>query len=114
MALLSNIPVTNLLSLSFVPIEAFNEQAEIVFGLMLETKRETSRERIFLRQRQQIIGWLMELLPQRGVSEKTPKRRLWTWTNFDLVNRVLYRKSAKEPEIWDAIICIHNSLNNEG
>ena len=114
MALLSNIPVTNLLSLSFVPIEAFNGQAEIVFGLMLETNRETSRKRISLRQRQQIIGWLMELLPQRGVSEKNPKCRSWTWTHFDLVNRMLYRKPSKEPEIWDAIICIHNSLNNAG
>ena len=65
----------------------------------------------------------MELLPQRGVSEKDAQRRSWTWTNFDLVNRVLYRKSDKthqqrkivaELDIWDAIISIHNSLDHTG
>ncbi len=61
MALLSNIPVTNSPSLSIAPIEVFNEQAKIAFGLMLETTYETSREQISLGQRQQMIGWLMEL-----------------------------------------------------
>ena len=62
MALPSNIPVTNPPSLSVAPIEVFNEQAKIPFGLMLETTYETSREQISLGQRQQMIGWLMELL----------------------------------------------------
>ncbi len=123
MALLSNMPVINFPSLSFAPIESFNEQAKIAFGLMLETICETSREPISLGQRQQMIGWLMELLPQRGVSEKYAKRRLCTQTHFDLVNRVFYRKLDKthqqrkvfaEPEIWDAIIGIHNALGYEG
>ncbi len=57
---------------------------------MLETTRKTSREQISWGQRQQMIGWLMELLPQRGVSEKDAKHRSWTRTNFDLVSRVLY------------------------
>ena len=95
MALPSNIPVTNLPSLSFASIEAFNEQGKIAFGLTLETNRETSQERISLGQRQQMIGWLIELLPQRGVSEKNAKRRSWTRTNFDLVNHVLYQKPDK-------------------
>ena len=45
-------------SSSFAPIETFNEQAKIGFGLMLENTLETSRERISLGQRQQMIGWL--------------------------------------------------------
>ena len=90
---------------------------------MLENTRETSRERVTLGRRQQMIGWLAELLPQRGGSEKDAKRRSWTRTNFDLVIRVLYRKPDKthqqrkvlaEPEIWDAIIGIHNSLGHAG
>ena len=44
MELSSNIPVTNPPSLSFVPIETFNEQVKIAFGLMLETTRKTNRE----------------------------------------------------------------------
>ena len=121
MALLSNILVTNLFSLSFVPIGAFNEKPKIAFGLMLETTCETSRERISLGQLPQMIGWLMEPLPQRGVSKKDAKRKSWTQTNLDLFNRVLYRKPGKthqqrkvfaEPEIWNAIIGIHNSLGH--
>ena len=63
----------------------------------------------------------MELLPQQSVSEKNAKRRSWTCANSDLVNRVLYRKPDEthqqqkvlaEPEIWDAIIDIHNSLGH--
>lgn len=54
MALLSNIPVRNLPfsslvsipSLSLAPTEAFNKQAKIGFGMMLENTRETSQERI--------------------------------------------------------------------
>ncbi len=123
MALPSNISVTNLPSLSLAPIEAFKKQVKIAFGLMLETSCETSRERISLRKLQQMIGWLMELLPQRGVSEKDAKRKSWTRTNFDLVNRVLYQKLDKTHqkqkvfaalEIWDAIIGIHNSLGHTG
>ena len=52
MALLSNIPVANSPSLSFVSIKALNEQAKIAFDLMLETTCETSREQISLRKRQ--------------------------------------------------------------
>ena len=123
MALLSNIPVTNLLSLSFASIEAFNEQAKIAFGLMLETTHKTSRNQISLGQRQQMIGWFMELLLQQGVSEKNVKRRSLTRTNFDLVNCLLYWKPDKthqqqkvlvESKIWDAIIGIHNSLGHAG
>ncbi len=75
MTLLSNISVTHPLSLSFAPIEAFNEQVKIAFSLMLETTCETSRERIYLGQCQQMIEWLMKLLPPRGVSEKDTKRK---------------------------------------
>ena len=55
-----------------------------------------------------MIGWLIEPLPQRGVSEKEAKRRSWTRIDSDLVNRVLYQKPDKthqqrkvlaEPEI---------------
>ena len=51
-----NIPVRNPPSSSLAPIKAFNEQAKIAFGLMLENTRETSRERISFGQRQHIIG----------------------------------------------------------
>ena len=68
---------------------------------MLESTCETSRERITLGQRQQMIGWLTELLPQQGVSEKDAKRRSWTRTNFDLVIRVLYRKPESSGRAWD-------------
>lgn len=70
-----------------------------------------------------MIGWLTELLPQQGFSEKDAKRRSWIRTNFDLAVRVLYQKPDKthqqrkvlaEPEIWDAIIGIHNSLGHAG
>ena len=123
MTLLSNIPVTHPLSLFFAPIEAFNKQVKFGFGLILETTCETSRERIYLGQRQQMIEWLMKLLPPRGVSEKDTKRKSWTWTDFDLVNRMFYRKLDKthqqrkvftEPEIWNTIIGIHNLLGNVG
>ena len=62
---------------------------------MLENTRKTGRERISLGQYQQMIGWLTELFPQQGVSEKDAKHRSWTRTNFDLVNCVLYRKPDK-------------------
>lgn len=88
----SNIAVRNPPSSSLAPTAAFNEQAKIAFGLMLENTQETSRERISFGKRQQMIGWLTELLPQRGISEKVVKRRSWTRTNFDLVNYMLYRK----------------------
>ncbi len=108
MAFPSNIPFTNTSSLSFAPIEVFNEQTKIAFGFLLETTRETNREQISLGQCQKMIRLLMELLPQRGVSEKDAKRKSWTRTNSDLVNRVFYRKPDKthqqqkvlaEPEI---------------
>ena len=75
MVLLSNIPVTNSLPSFFAPIEALNEQANIAFGLMLETTCQTSQEQLSLGQRQQMIRWLLEFLRQRGVSKKDEKRK---------------------------------------
>ncbi len=55
MVLLSNIPVRNPLPSSFALIEALNEQANIAFGLILETTCQTSQERLSLGQRQPMI-----------------------------------------------------------
>lgn len=40
----------------FPPVEAFNEQATIAFGLMIESTCKSSQERVRLEQRQQKIG----------------------------------------------------------
>lgn len=70
-----------------------------------------------------MIGWLIELLSQQGISEKYVKHKSYTRTNFDLVNCVLYQKPDRtyqqqkflvKPEIWNAIISINNSLGHAG
>lgn len=73
-------------------IEPFNQEARIAFGMMLEAHRETSRERGSIIGYQQMINWLSEEISSRGgLTEKEAKRRSWTWTNFIVRNRKLYR-----------------------
>lgn len=106
MAESSNIAESSLSSSSLTPvIEPFNQEARIAFGMMLEAHRETSREQISIIEHQQTINWLSEEVPSRGgPTEKEAKRRSWTWTNFIVRNRKLYRLADWiHPELREVI-----------
>ncbi len=105
-------------SSSHLVVELFNLETRHAFGLMLEGSRNSSRKRISLAERQQMIDWVTETVQQRGA-----KRRSWTKAHFFYKNRKLWRNPDKtheareviaEPEILDAIIATHNSLGHAG
>ena len=107
----------------FPPIETFNSDAKTQFGLMLEATKTSSRERITITERQQMIDWLLETVPSRGLGDKEAKRRSWTKQHFFLRDNILWRKSNEfhderkvlaEPELWDKIIEVHNSHGHAG
>ena len=111
------------LSSSDLIVQPFNFETRLAFGLMLEGSRNSSRERVSLAERQQMIDWITETVQQRGLVEKDAKRRSWTKAHFFYQNRKLWRNPDKshearevlaETEILDAIIATHNSLGYAG
>ena len=110
-------------SSSHLVFEPFNLETRLAFGLMLEGSRNSSRERVSLAERQQMIDWVTETVQQRGLLVKDAKRRSWTKAYFFCQNRKLWQNPDKtheaweviaEPEILDAIIATHNSLGHAG
>lgn len=64
-------PNTDNASSSSVPlILPFNNETRVAFGLMLEGSITSSRERLSLAERQQMIDWITETGQQRGLTEK--------------------------------------------
>ena len=109
------------LSSSDLIVQPFNFETRLAFGLMLEGSRNSSRERVSLAERQQMIDWITETVQQRGLVEKDAKRRSWTKAHFFYQNRKLWQNPDKshearevlaETEILDAIIATHNSLGH--
>lgn len=61
-------------SSSHLVVEPLNLETRLAFGLMLEGSRNSSRERVSLAERQQMIDWVTETVQQRGLLEKDGKR----------------------------------------
>ncbi len=104
-------------------VQLFNFKTRLAFGLMLEGSRNSSRERVSLAERQQMIEWITETVQQKGLVEKDAKQRSWTKAHFFYQNRKLWRNPDKshearevltETKILDAIIATHNSLRHAG
>ena len=111
-------------SSSSIQIIPFNNETRITFGLMLEGSRDSSREHLSIAERQQMIDWIIDTVPRRPLTEREAKRKSWTRSNFHYGNQKLWRNPDKnhpeprevlaEPEIFDAIITIHNSIGHTG
>ena len=68
--------INNTSSSSSVPqILPFNHGTQVAFGLMLERSRVSSWKRFLLAERQQMLDWITETGPQKGLTDKKAKRR---------------------------------------
>lgn len=77
-------------SATMIAIEPFNAAAKTDFGLMLDAHKDIIRERTSLRERLQMIQWLTEDNPARGLTAADAKRRSWVRSNFVYDVRKLY------------------------
>ena len=102
----------------------FSNETQIAFGLMLEGSRDSSRDRLSFAEHQQMIDWIIDAVPRKALTERKAKRNSWTRSNFHYRNRKLWRNPNKnhleprevleEPEIFDFIITVHNSIRHAG
>ena len=112
------------ISSSLAQIQPFNTQARQAFHLMLDSRKNQSRERVTNSEKYQFIRWLTESIPERGFNAADGKKRAWIKTEFEYDQNVLWKLSGRvfkerrrvisEDLIWDIIITIHNSLGHAG
>ena len=91
---------------------------------MFEESRASSLENLSLTDRHQMLDWITNGGPQKAPTEKEAKQKSWTKVNFYYRDRKLWRNPDKhhseiwevltEPEIFDAIVTIHNSIGQLG
>lgn len=108
---------------SLTPIEAFNSKAREAFHFMLEGRKDASRERFTVTEKQRAIRWLTEDPPERGLDAATSKKRSHIKDQFEYSEGKLWRRPGKvkprrevitEDRLWDIIITVHDSLGHAG
>lgn len=73
----NEVPTTS----SHVQIEPFNTAARHAFYLMLDARKDESRERMTASEKQRAIRWLTEAIPER-LDPMTAKKRSWIKSEF--------------------------------
>ena len=111
-------------SSSLAQVEPFNSGAHEAFTLYLENRRPMARERVTASEKLEFISWLTERWPDKNLSEKQKKKRLWVKEGFLVENGKLYRHTTKrfedprevitEEKIWDTVVTVHNNLGHAG
>ena len=69
-------------SSSLAQVEPFNASAREAFIPYLESRRDTARERTTVTEKREYIGWLTERWPDKNISDKQKKKRLWVNESF--------------------------------
>ena len=72
-------------------------ETPVTFCLILAGSRTSSRERLSLAERQQMIDWMTDTGQQRGLTEKEAKQNSWTEANFHSRDQKLLRNPDKSP-----------------
>ena len=109
-------------SATLTAIESFNVAVKTIFELMLDAHKDITKKRTFLREKQQMIQWLIEINFFKKLFVFQVKRRFWVRANFEFDVEKLYRNRDKthqqrrkmmiENELWNFVCTTHNSLEH--
>ena len=110
-------------SASLAQVEPFNEAVRHAFHLMLDARKNESRERMTASEKERGIRWLTEFIPER-LDGALSKKRSWIKADFVYEKGKLFRRPGKvrtakrevvsEDRIFDTIARVHNSLGHVG
>ena len=102
----------------------FNNETWVAFGLMLERSRASSRERLLLARRQQVLGWVAGAGPRKGLPTKKLSGNLGlrpiSIIEIESFGEILINlipkleKFRQSPKFFDAIVTIYNSIGHTG
>ena len=112
-----------LTSASLAQVKPFNEAVRYAFYLILDARKNKSRERMTASEKKRGIRWLTEFIPKR-LNEALSKKRSWIKADFVYKKGKLFRRPGKvrtvkrevvsEDRIFDTIARVHNSLGHIG
>ncbi len=108
---------------SIAQVNPFNSAARDAFYLMLDSRKDESRERMTAPNKHKYIRWLTEAVPER-LGPADSKKRSWLKSEFTYDRGKLWRlptKVVRDPRevisedlIWDTIIRVHEGLGHAG
>ena len=110
-------------SASLAQVEPFNKAVRYAFYLILDTRKNESRERMTASEKERGIRWLIEFIPER-LDGVLSKKRSWIKADFVYKKGKLFRRPGKvrtvkrevvsEDRIFDTIARVYNSLGHIG
>lgn len=109
---------------SLAQVEPFNQQAREALHLMLDGRKDHSRERTTITEKHKYIRWLTEATTDKHLSAADRKSRSWVKSSFVYESNKLWklpgnrfyirREVITDEKIFDTIATVHNSSGHCG